>query len=158
MLLVGIEPPEPPDPLTPTTVKQLPATQIPALPAAVHGVPSSLDRATHPFTLTSHTPISHGSDEGQLLVTCAHFPPLQASSVHTFPSSHELPSGGAPFSSVQAPSFKAPLASVHTAQGAAPHIASQQMLSTQNPEAHGAPLAHAEPGWSLAAQNEPAQY
>lgn len=157
-LLVVIAPPAPPDPLTPVTVKQLPATQIPARPAAVHGVPSSLDRTTHPIAATSHALVSHGSTEGQLLRTCAHFPPLQASSVHTLLSSHELPSGGSPFSSVQAPSFRAPLATVHAWQGPALHIASQQTLSTQKPRAHCAALEHARPGGSLAAQEEPAQY
>ncbi len=139
-------------------MKQLPATQIPEFPAAVHGVPSSLDRTTHPFASTSHTLVSHGSDEGQLLMTCAHFPPLHASSVHTFPSSQELPGGGSPLSGVQAPSFVAPLAAVHTSQGPAPHAASQQMLSTQNPRAHCPALEHATPGRSLAAHDEPAQY
>lgn len=58
-LLVAGTPPAPPLPLLPVTVKQLPATQIPALPEALHGAPSSRDRTTQaPFAVTSQRRVS----------------------------------------------------------------------------------------------------
>jgi hypothetical protein len=68
-LLVAGTPPAPPLPLLPVTVKQLPATQIPALPEALHGAPSSRDRTTQsPFAVASQRRVSQTPSplEGQI--------------------------------------------------------------------------------------------
>jgi hypothetical protein len=185
LLVVGA-PPAPPLPWVPLTVKQLPATQIPALPEALQGAPSSRDRTTQaPFAVTSqrrvsqtpspsvgqivgvsapHLPVpgSHvgatwqALAAGQTFAGCAHDPPLQTSSVHATPSSH-LPAGAGPFSGVHVPSLDAPFDATHAWHGPPLQAASQHTPSTQNPVEHCDAPAHGPPIGCFDAQVPPRQ-
>jgi hypothetical protein len=159
-LLVAGAPPAPPPPWLPATVKQLPATQIPGLPEALHGAPSSRDRTTHaPCAVTSQRRVSQTASPsvGQIVGVSAPHLPVPGSHVGatwqgSLAAGHSTGLGAAqrPVLGSHVPAIVHAGAAGHVSGVGAPHtpVDASQTPSTMHAPATGqsfAGCAHAPP-------------